>query len=309
MRILSAWTLGVTGLLLAPIAAAGTITFTGSGTAASNPVSASAEFTITGTSLTITLTNTSGANDNQDVPGSTLTGLFFDLGSSNPELTPVSATVTAGSSIFNPDACSVMTGPHTTTNPCTSSTTNVGGEFGYAFNGAQDNPDEPGDSPPPAGLGGQGIASSGYLDAGTTGNVGNFGGTNLDDPNSLDGINFGLISAASGFNPNGGLSNVPLIQDSVQFMLTLPDETFDIGDISNVSFQYGTSFSEANIPGTPFVSVPEPSALLLLGFGLMVVGGLTYTHRKRHGKGKSLSRRAQGMLELDDYLAQDAPRQ
>ena len=59
-------------------AAATAITFTGFGTGpGSVPVSASAIFNITGNDLTITLRNTSPSNSGQDVPGSTLTGLFW----------------------------------------------------------------------------------------------------------------------------------------------------------------------------------------------------------------------------------------
>jgi hypothetical protein len=76
------------------------ITFTGSGTGPGGvPVSASAIFDITGNDLTITLRNTSGPNSGQDVPGSTLTGLFWNF-TGNPVLTPVSAMLAAGSSIL-----------------------------------------------------------------------------------------------------------------------------------------------------------------------------------------------------------------
>ncbi|MEK6735183.1 MAG: XDD4 family exosortase-dependent surface protein, partial [Pseudomonadota bacterium] len=110
------------------------------------------------------------------------------------------------------------------------------------------------------------------MTSGLAGDVGNFNnglaGTNLDDPGSLDGINFGLISAATGFNPNEGLASVPLIQDSVVFVLSGVNG-LSIFDISHVSFQYGTSLTELNVPGDPKFPpggrIPEPTTLILLG--------------------------------------------
>ena len=135
------------------------ISFTGSGTGPGGVgVAALATFDVSGNVLTITLQNTSLSNNGFDVPGSTLTGLFFDL-TGNPTLTPTSAVVSGGSSIVH--TCDVVSG-------CS---TNVAGEFGYqetSFPGSAD----------------RGIASSGYLTTGIPGNIGNFNngaaGTNLD---------------------------------------------------------------------------------------------------------------------------------
>lgn len=249
--------------LLAPCAANATpITFTGSGTAAGNPVSASAQFSISGDFLTIVLTNTAPSHTGQDKPGSTLTGLFFDL-TGNPTLSSDSATVTAGSSIIQSSTCNP--------GPCTGAT-NVGGEFGYGQNGQDGNAF-------PSGLGSEGIASAGYLTTGLAHNLGNFNGSNLDNPKSLDGINFGIVSENYA-HPNGGLAGSPLIQDSVTFVL---DNVLglDESDISNVSFQYGTGFSEANIPGTPIMPVPEPAVLGMFGVGLLLLGGFATLRQRR----------------------------
>lgn len=248
-------------------ASAAPIVFTASGVGPGGaPLGASASFNIVGNTLTITLSNIAGNNLVQDVPGSTLTGLFFDL-TGNPLLTPLSAALSAGSSIVNPAACS---------NGCAGSPS-LAGEFGYAtgaFPGGAD----------------RGIASSGYLSTGLSGNVGNFNGgaagTNLDDPASLDGINFGIISSAAGFDPNGGLSHDPLIRDSVTFTLS-GVSGLTTADISDVSFQYGTELSEARITGActqgcgdhglQGSNVPEPASLSLVGVALL---GLTRLRRK-----------------------------
>jgi hypothetical protein len=246
---------GLLAMGLAAPAAAIPISFSGSGTGpGSVPVSALATFDINaaGTMLTITLQNTSDSNSGQDVPGSTLTGLFFDL-TGNPILTPTSASVALGA----------ILGTCSNTANC-GTTTDVAGEFGYqvaSFGGGSD----------------RGIASSGYLTTGLADNVGNFNvgaaGVNLDDPASLDGINFGIISAAAGYNPNGGLDMVPVIRDTVTFVLTGAAGSLLNVAISNVSFQYGTSLTELNVPGTPdrppSRDVPEPATLVLIAAGLI----------------------------------------
>jgi hypothetical protein len=251
--------LGAAGaLFLHGAASAAPIAFTGSGTAAGVAATASASFDISGNTLTIVLRNTSPFNSGQDSPGSTLSGVFFAL-SGNPTLTPVSATIVAGS-LIQAGSCS--------TGLCNASTTNVGGEFGYQHAGY------------PGGAN-QAIASSGYLTTGLSGDIGNFNngaaGQNLDNPNSLNGINFGITSSAAGFNPNGGLSNVPLIRDTVTFTLS-GVSGLSVFDISNVSFQYGTNLYETNIAGScsgncsPPTSVPEPGSLALLGAALLMAG-------------------------------------
>lgn len=247
-------------------AQATSITFTGSGTGpGSISVTALATFDISGNTLTITLQNTSPSNNGQDVPGSTLTGLFWDL-VGNPTLTPVSATLPTGSSIIQSGTCTAS---------C--NTTDVGGEWGYgtAVTGSM-----------PTGAS-RGISSSGYLTTGLGGNIGNFNngsaGADLDNPNSLDGINFGIISAAPGFNPNGGnggLDSEPLIQDTVVFILT-GVSGLTTAAISHVSFQYGTRLDELNVTGNPpppccigSNPIPEPTGAGLLGLGLLALGAI-----------------------------------
>ena len=259
--------LAVLGSAFSLNASAVPVTYIGSASGPGGvPVSATAIFDIAGNTLTITLQNTSPSNSGQDVPGSTLSGLFWDF-TGDPVLTPVSATVAAGS-IFgtcNPANCAAIT--------------NVGGEFGYqatSFTGGAD----------------RGISSSGYLTTGLPGNIGNFNngaaGTDLDNPDSLNGINFGIISAAAGYNPNGGLANDPVIRDTVTFVLTGVNGLTN-ASISNVSFQYGTALNELNVPGTvdggggSTGNVPEPATAAMFGLGLL--GLVAVRRQKRMNRG------------------------
>ena len=250
-----------------PSSAKAGVLYTGTGTGSNGvTLTASALFEISGNVLTITLTNTGDSTGatGTDLSANTLTGLFFDL-PDGITLTPDSALIAPGD-LFQADECSVKKGK-TTTNPCSSSTTNVGGEFVYqtgtwdGHTGAT-----------------SGISSSGYINADSGG--GNFDGPNLDDPDAPDGINFGMIASTgtNAFNPNGGLADEPLIEGPVVFALTIscaqtPCQLLE-SQISNVSFQYGTSITEPSFGGgsEPQTPLPEPATLLLLapalGFGI-----------------------------------------
>ncbi len=244
---------GLTGIALSSAPAlAAPIMFSGSGTGDEGAaLAAQAIFDITGNTLTVTLINSAIADNtssNKDVPGNTLSGVFFDL-TGNPTLTPISATIAAGA-IVQGGLCDIGT--------CNGSTTNVGGEFRYdtgAFPGGAD----------------RGMSSSGYI-----GGAGNFGGPNLDSPPSgaVNGINFGILSNDPSFLPNGGMLE-PLIRNQVVFILT-GVSGLSIYDIGNVSFQYGTGLDAPNIPGDCVdctqQDVPEPTTLMLLGFSLASLG-------------------------------------
>lgn len=236
-------------------ASADEILFSASGTGADGvTLSAEAVFSISGNTLTITLTNTGDSSGSgQDVPGNTLTGLFFDL-PDGITLTPETATTTKP--IVQSSLCDV--------GDCSGTNVDVGGEFGYNTGTFGSH------------LGNIGIASAGYIDQ----NSGSFTGANLDDPEAPDGINFGIIASTTdyAFNPNGGLAMEPLIDKKVIFTLTIEGGTLTADQITNVSFQYGTGFNEPFFGGGGGQGIPEPAGLLLLTTGLVAT---LHRYRKR----------------------------
>ncbi len=195
-------------------------------TASEGSLSAQATFDVGGNTLTVLLENTSTA----DVlaPGDVLTALFWDP---TGNLTPVSAVLGGSSTVLF--AQTGRAGPA------------LGGEWAYRS----------GLSGGPAGAA-LGISSSGF-------NL--FGpgdlfppGINLQGPASPDGLQYGITSIRD--NPSTGNAAVTgrnaLIQNSVLFTLRFTG-TYDLADVHNVSFQYGTALTDANI--TP---VPEPSTFI-----------------------------------------------
>jgi hypothetical protein len=210
--------------------------------ATSGDLSATADFEASGTKLIVTLTN----NSTYDalVPTDILTAVFFTIEGIG-SLTPESAVLANGSTVFfGSDGFG-----------------NVGGEWAYAS----------GLSGAPGGAT-QGISSSGLGLFGS----GNFEGSDLQGPPSgaVDGLQYGITSA--GDNPATGNTPVTgtnaLIKNAVVFTLSGLPADFEYSKISNVSFQYGTSLSEPNVP------VPEPATMVLLGSGLI---GLAVFGRRR----------------------------
>lgn len=212
------------------------ILFTGS----SGTHSASVYFDTSGTNLLVTLSNTS-TNDVL-VPVDVLTGVFFNI---SPILTPVSATLHSGSTVFY--------GP--------SNGGNLGGEWANVNNQLN------GIRPP------DGISSSGLGIFGS----GNFGGANLQGPSSTDGLQYGLTSAGDNLGTGNAAvtGGFALTQYSVDFILSgLPGGFDPSTGITNVLFQYGTGLDEPTIPGNPpSTPVPEPGTMVLLGSGLIGLAG------------------------------------
>ena len=256
-RVLAAGVVTTCFLLGCTRDASATVMVSGS----SGGLSASAQFTISNDTLTILLTNTDTAPNAVNpgwMPSEVLSGLFFDLGGS--ALTPDGATIAAGA-IAQMSKCNA--------GACTAATTNVGGEWSYAFGGVND---------PDIGGAKHGIAAAGYLNANTSG--GNFNGPNLDDPGGLGGSNFGVMPASFVDNSgNGGVDNDPLIKGSVKFVLKIPSGLNE-SMISNVYFTYGTNLNEPSFTtgrtatsngGGTTGNVPEPASVALVGIGLAFV--------------------------------------
>jgi hypothetical protein len=221
-------------------------------------LSASANFHSDAGNLVITLTNTGiEASD----PAQALTGVYFNF-PGNVALSPQSVVIPAGSSLLNWDTCSVKSG-NNTTNPCTASTTNVGGEFAYSNN--------LGSGSVWAGAN-QGVSSAGL---GVFGGSNFASGVNLSDPKGIDGPNFSIVNGlASG--ANGGITSVPTINNSVVITLAGVGINFDTSTINHVWFQYGTATTDAHFCAdgscTP-PRVPEPGSMLLLGTGSLAAAG------------------------------------
>jgi hypothetical protein len=201
---------------------------------------ASVTFDVVAGQLEVTLTNTSTFD--VLVPTDVLTAVFFNYNGGSLALTPVSAKIAAGSALTG-------TLPGTPTDPPPNG---IGGEWAYgsALSGA------------PFGLK-DGISSTGLGLFGS----GNFGDGNLQGPNSVDGLQYGIVSA--GDNPatgNGGVLGEAFIKNSVVFRLSGLPMNFDLSKIDGIGFLSGTALNE------PTFYVPSQGSLALLGLAGLIAG-------------------------------------
>lgn len=233
-------------LLLGAIAlpaSAAMVSFTGAGAGPNAGLAASVSFfqAAPGGNLTVTLTNTSLSD--VLVPTDVLTAVFFTLAGS-PSLTPLTAVLAAGSTVFYDPQGQPSGGV-------------VGGEWAY----------KPAAAPTVGGISSSGLGVFGPGDL--------FPGAQLQPPPSPNGVEYGLLSAGdlAGTGNGGVLNSGGLIKNSVIFTLAASNFSLSDGSISGVSFQYGTDLLEPNIPGTLApAAVPLPAAAWLLGSGILALG-------------------------------------
>ena len=211
-------------------------------TASQGNLAASAEFEVSGTDLIITLTNTSTAD--VQVPADVLTALFFDVVGSPLDLSRISALLGPTSDVlFGPQPAGDI----------------VGGEWTYETGlvGAPDDQD-------------YGISSSGF---GVFSSSGKFPGPNLAGPSSVNGLQYGILSAGDDSTTGNAavMGGQPLIKNEVVFTLSGVPADFDPEtQITSVAFQYGTSLGE------PTIRPPEPATLFLMGMGAIAL----FRHRR-----------------------------
>ena len=216
-------------------------------TATNKTLSASATFTVSDLKLVITLSNTS-SND-PSTSAQILTGIYFTL-AGDPALTPTSA-------LLGPDT--VIKGRPGISGPGM----NVGGEWAYRS----------GLSGLPHGAN-EGISSTSLKKF--TQHF-RFPGPNLQGPAAPSGVQYGVTTAFDTMgNDKGSLKHQQFVENTVIFTLGGLPTNFTLADISNVSFQYGTSLKDADVTGqSPGEVIPEPNTVALVVAGLLVAFAAT----------------------------------
>jgi|ERR1017187_947663 hypothetical protein len=218
-------------------------------TATNKTLSASATFAVSDLKLVITLSNT--ASNDPSTSAEILTGIFFTL-VGDPALTRTSALLGPDTAIKGRPGVS---GPGM----------DVGGQWAYRndLTGLPHGADE-----------GLSIASLKQF-----GKRYRFSGPKLLAPS---GVRFGLTTDFDNMgNDKGSLKRKQLIENTVIFTLGGLPTNFTFADISNVSFQYGTSLRDAglNLAGTISGGnggpvIPEPGTSVLIVTGLVWVFAL-----------------------------------
>jgi hypothetical protein len=241
MRIVAGVVAAFVIVITGAVAHGQTVTATGPGNNPGETLSASATFTVSNLDLVVTLSNTGtfdpiNAND-------ILTGIFFTI-DGDLKLTPESAELASDSSVIDHRLPLGFTG-------------DVGSQWAYRNDlvGGTNGTNE-------------GISSTSlkWFSAKDL-----FPGEKIKGFGSLGGISFGITTLADlGGHDRGDLKNQALTQNSVVFTFSgLPDD-FSISDISNVSFQYGTSFKAPDLIGEAMANnVAEPPTIALVILSLL----------------------------------------
>lgn len=240
------WLVGALAAVGVPVSAEATpITFTASGMSAQpTAISASATFQVSGSDLVIILSNTSTGNPGYHNPD-LLEGLFFSS-STNLLLSPVSATLTPGSSLVDGSIPAGET---------------LGDQWQFRHSGA--------------GFSNGTISTSDAYAIGAAGFTGIFSSGNFgSNSQNVGGLGYGIVgtdwNAATA--SHGTLNLGPFEDNSVTFTLSGLPAGFDpYTAISSVTFAYGTA-PDSLLNGDCLrcdVRVPEPATIAMFALGVL----------------------------------------
>jgi hypothetical protein len=218
-----------------------TFTAQGPGDDPGEILAASATFSVSNLDLVVTLSNT-GTYD-PITANDILTGIFFTI-NGDPKLTPLSAQVAPGSSVFGRTMPAGFAG-------------NVSSQWAYRNDlvGAPDGADE--------GISTASLRWFGPRNLFSSKKIRGFG--------SFSGISFGLttLNDLPG-NDRGGLKNQAVVQNSVVLTFAGLPVDFSMSDISRVTFQYGTDLRAPELIDQAMANgVPEPPTIALVVAGML----------------------------------------
>jgi hypothetical protein len=230
-----------------------TFTATRPGNDAGETLKATATFVVSNLDLVITLSNdaTFDPNDRQDI----LSGIFFNI-AGDPKLTPVSAELAPDSLVIAHSLPLGFTG-------------DVGGEWAYR-NNLKKAPGGANEGVSAASL--KWFGNKRYL----------FPGQKIRGVGHPGNIDFGLTTLFDlPGNDKGSIKHKGLIENTIVLVLEGLPSDFTVADISNVTFQYGSTPKEPEITGQQIAVIPEPSTIMLVATGLL--GALTVLRRRIAG--------------------------
>ena len=224
-------TVAVAGVMLCASVALGDVT----ASFEMGRLSAEATFAADGNNLLVTLVNTSTYGSRN--PSEVLTAVYFNL--PGVTLTPESAVLTDGSVVLFP-----VTGTGVDSNG------EIGGEYAY-LDGLTVVP-----------TGATKVITAVGLDD-IAGPPDLFPGEPLWNPDSPNGLGYGLVASLAPDANAAVTGRQPLVQNGVLFTLSGLPTGFDVdGLVADVTFNYGTEFNP----------IPAPGAILLGVIGLATTG-------------------------------------